>query len=192
MWSCKTFIALMCIEWVVIDFKKGKNYMRTVILKITTALIAVSLTIASTIVSAQELNIPGFSGTVNTTITSGFTVRTSEQNCELNDGYNKQYSAADLNPITDSGLMGGLTAAGKYAAASTELQALYLNQTSKNKEGCSPTVRTDSYGNVAEGHINIGNVNTDDGKLNFLQGDVVDATQRFFTAVSGKLIVVLV
>jgi hypothetical protein len=160
--------------------------MRTVILKITTALMAVSLTIASTTVSAQELNTPGFSGTINTTITSGFTVRVSGQNCELNDGYNQQYTTADLNPVTDVALLGNITAAEAYANASTELKALYLNQTSKNKEGCSPTAKVDAYGNTAESHVNIGNVNTDDGKLNFTQGEVVDATQRFFTSVSGR------
>ena len=30
---------------------------------------------------------PGFTGTVNTTVTSGFSVRASERNCMLQDGY---------------------------------------------------------------------------------------------------------
>ena len=37
-------------------------------------------------VSAYDINMPGFTGTVNTTVTSGFSVRTGERNCLLQDG----------------------------------------------------------------------------------------------------------
>ena len=40
---------------------------------------------------AQEINTPGFSGTINNTITSGFSVRASERNCALQDGYKHVY-----------------------------------------------------------------------------------------------------
>jgi len=159
--------------------------MRTVLFKINTALIAATLSLASTFVSAQELNVPGFTGTINTTLTSGFTLRVSDQNCELNDGYNVQYSASNLGGTAQL-LLGGYTPAQAFSTYSASKKALLLNQTSKNKEGCDATAKTDAFGNVAESQVNIGNVNSDDGKLNFTQGSVVDATQRFFTSVSGK------
>ena len=159
--------------------------MRTVILKITTALMAVSISVASTSVSAKELNMDGFSGTINTTLTSGFTVRVSEDNCELNDGYVGNVSASDITTTAQAAL-GGASAAAAYSVKSAAFQNVILNPYSKNKAGCAPRASTDGYGNVSEDHINIGNVNNDDGTLNFQQGDVVDATQRFFTSVSGK------
>jgi len=39
-----------------------------------------------TFVSAQEFNLSGFSGTISTTVTSGATVRTEDNNCLLQDG----------------------------------------------------------------------------------------------------------
>jgi hypothetical protein len=143
------------------------------------------LSMLTNISSAKELNIPGFSGTINTTVTSGFTARVSDQNCELHDGYNKQYTASDITSTAQAAL-GGAGAAAAFSAKSDAFKAVILNQTSKNKAGCAPKAKTDAYGNVAESHVNIGNVNSDDGKLNFEQGDIVDATQRFFTSVSGK------
>ena len=51
---------------------------------ITVAIFALS---SISIVSAQEVNTENFSGTVNTTVTSGFTLRASERDCEVNYGY---------------------------------------------------------------------------------------------------------
>ena len=47
-----------------------------------------------TIASAQELNLPGFSGTVNTTVTSGVSMRV-ERNCLSVRG--TQYQDGDTN-----------------------------------------------------------------------------------------------
>jgi hypothetical protein len=140
---------------------------------------------ANTFVIAQELNIPGFSGTINTTLTSGFTARVSDQNCELNDGYSNTYVAGDITSTAQAPL-GGAGGAAAFATKSAAFQKIILAPYSKNNEGCSTKSSTDDFGNVSSDHINIGNVNSDDGRLNFVQGDVVDATQRFFTSVSGK------
>ena len=36
---------------------------------------------------AAEINVPGFSGNINTTVTSGFSVRTAELDCRLLEGW---------------------------------------------------------------------------------------------------------
>ena len=127
---------------------------------------------------SAELNVPGFSGTVNTTVTSGFTVRASERNCKLQDGYAATASASDFS------------AAGQaLIAAETDLtlaQGLLSNVT-KNAEysGSCATFQTDGYGNTSTNRLEYGNVNNDNGNLNFDRGDFVDATQKAFVEVSG-------
>ena len=160
--------------------------MRTVIQKTIAAAITAGLIFTTTSIQAQDLNLPGFSGSINTTVTSGFTVRTSERNCELQDGYVKTYTSSDFTSTAQAAL-GGATAAQAFAgaAATPGKQAAILSQGSKNLAGCAPKAKTDNYGNVATDIINIGNVNSDDGNLNFNQHDVVDATQRFFTSITG-------
>lgn len=164
----------------------GEKFMDLIKSKLITIFSAIVFILtANSFAVAEELNLPGFSGTINTTLTSGFTARVSDQNCELHDGYNKQYTAADITSTAQAAL-GGASAAAAFSAKSDAFKAIILNQTSKNKAGCAPKALTDAYGNVAETHVNIGNVNSDDGRLNFEQGDIVDATQRFFTSVSGR------
>lgn len=110
------------------------------------------------IVSAQEVNTENFSGTVNTTVTSGFTLRASERDCEVNYGY--QYTSV-------------VSAWGSVA--------------SQNGQGCSG-YRTDGFGNTSTEYINIAgsNANSDDGNLNYDQGAVVNATQKFYTEIIGN------
>ena len=109
------------------------------------------------IVSAQEVNTENFSGTVNTTVTSGFTLRASERSCEVSFGY-KHTSIVDA----------------------------WGSVTSQNGQGCSG-YRTDGFGNTSTEYINIAgsNSNTDDGNLNYDQGAVVNATQKFYTEIIG-------
>jgi hypothetical protein len=110
------------------------------------------------IVSAQEVNTENFSGTVNTTVTSGFTLRASERDCEVNYGY--QYTSV-------------VSAWGSVA--------------SQNGQGCSG-YRTDGFGNTSSEYINIAgsNANSDDGNLNYDQGAVVNATQKFYSEIIGN------
>lgn len=126
--------------------------------------------------SAQELNLNGFSGTMNTTITSGITVRAENNNCLLQDGYNYTRVTSDLTG-TGQAVLGSKSAA---------LQAAVLADATKNDAGCA-TARTDNYGNTSTNHLAIGDVNSDDGKLNFPNsGDIIDQTTKFFTAINGK------
>ena len=46
--------------------------------------------------------------------------------------------------------------------------------------------QTDAYGNTSTNRIHFGNVNSDNGNLNFDQGDVIDATQKAFVELSGS------
>ena len=46
----------------------------------------IALSTAS-IASAKEINTESFSGTINTTLSSGFTIRASERDCRVSFGY---------------------------------------------------------------------------------------------------------
>jgi hypothetical protein len=111
----------------------------------------------ASIASAKEINTESFSGTINTTVTSGFTVRASERDCKVNFGYT-------YTSVVDA----------------------WGTVTSQNGQGCSG-YRTDAFGNTSTEYINIAgsNPNSDDGNLNFDQGDVVNATQKFYTEIIG-------
>lgn len=129
-----------------------------------------------TLLSAQELNLNGFSGTMNTTITSGVTVRTENNNCLLQDGYNYTRASSDLT-ATGQAVLG---------SKSTALQAAVLSDATANDAGCA-TAQVDGYGNTSTNHLAIGDVNSDDGKLNFPNsGDVIDQTTKFFTTINGN------
>ena len=43
----------------------------------------------------------------------------------------------------------------------------------------------DGYGNTSTNRIEYGNVNSDNGNLNFDRGDVIDATQKAFVEITG-------
>jgi hypothetical protein len=111
----------------------------------------------ASIVSAKELNTENFSGTINTTITSGFTLRASERECSVSFGYKH-----------------------------TSVVTAWGTVTSQNGQGCSG-YRTDAFGNTSTEYINIAgsNPNSDDGNLNYDRGSVVNATQKFYTEIIG-------
>ena len=110
------------------------------------------------IVSAQEVNTENFSGTVNTTVTSGFTLRASDRDCNVNYGYQH-----------------------------TSVVSAWGSVASQNGQGCSG-YRTDGFGNTSSEYINIAgsNANSDDGNLNYDQGAVVNATQKFYSEIIGN------
>ena len=122
------------------------------------------LTITSiSVSSAQEVNTESFSGTVNTTLTSGITIRGSERDCEVNFGYN--YTSAVTSDIQENA---------------------WGSVYSKNGEGCDG-YKTDAYGNTSTEMIGLAgsNPNTDDGNLNYNNGDIINATQKVYTEVIG-------
>ena len=132
--------------------------MNTLMSKLTSLVAGILFAMSvTTFTNAEEINTPGFSGAINTTVTSGFTVRASERDCELSFGY-------------------------RHTSVVEAWGTVY----SQNGEGCSG-YRTDAYGNTSTEYINIAgsNPNSDDGNLNFDQGEIINATQKFYTEVIG-------
>ena len=133
--------------------------MRTIQSQIVRVITVLIFTVTSlSVVSAQEINTENFSGTINTTLSSGFTMRASERDCSVNFGYQH-----------------------------TSVVGAWGSIYSQNGAGCSG-YRTDAYGNTSTEYINIAgsNPNSDDGNLNFDNGDIVNATQKFYTEIIGN------
>ncbi len=151
------------------------------ILKNLRALIIMScstLMLSSFSTSAQDISMPGFSGTMNTTVTSGFSMRTGARDCMLQDGIKYNVSTSEL----------GTPLAGLLSIETDLTAAQVLNGGSKNFEfsdTCSK-FQTDAYGNTSTNRVEYGNVNGDDNNLNYDQFDIIDATQKVFTEISGS------
>ena len=137
--------------------------------------------------SAAELNVPGLTGTINTTVTSGFSMRAEGIDCMLQDGRDASHSNATLEGL-------GL-ASGYLDTAPQSLNTKWLSFTdagraniksrNKNKGGCA-VAQTDGYGNTSNNALPLGDVNSDNGSLNFNnRGDIVDATQKLFSEISA-------
>ena len=159
----------------------GGKFMKLLI-KITTLFFFV-VTLPFT-ANAVDINFPGFSGSVNTTLTTGFSIRTEDNNCLGLPGYN---TAASTDTV--SATAAGLIAAGRTptnaAAMDSIVAASVANQSSKNGAGCSKSL-TDGYGNTSIDPLNIGNQNADDGKMNFPDsGDFINATSKMLTEIEG-------
>ncbi|MDB9985440.1 DUF1302 domain-containing protein [Pelagibacterales bacterium] len=135
--------------------------------KITSILSGIVLTLTlGTFASAQELNLPGFSGTLNTTVTSGVSMRLT-RDCESVRG--TKYLDGDTG--------------GAYATAVAGFDAAFK----VDGEGCAP-YRTDGYGNTGlatSGPQQLIGANADGGRTNFDGGDIFDATQRVFSEITG-------
>ena len=124
-----------------------------------------------TYVNAAEINIPGFTGTMNTTVTSGFSIRT-ERNC-LGVRGEKTLGAGDT---------GGAFAA-HIAQYNSSNASVYLD----DGEGCASRY-TDGYGNVGSssaGARNLISFNADNGRTNYDAGDIFDVTQRLYSEITG-------
>lgn len=158
--------------------------MRLFYSKVISIATGIGLLTISTFVSAQELNVNGFSGYINTTVSSGITLRAEDNDCKLLPGYNVASDATTM-----SGAAAGLLATNKSIAGTalkTGVQALLLNISSKNGAGCA-TSEIDDYGNLSYNPLRMGNQASDDGKMNFPnRGDVIAATQKVFTEISGS------
>ena len=126
---------------------------------------------------AQEIDTPGFKGTINNTLTSGFSVRASERNCALQDGYKYSVNLSDMN-AAGQGAAGALT--------TSTFNPLVGYTKNGDFSGTCATYLTDGYGNLSTSAVEIGNVNSDDGNLNYDQGDVIDATTKVLTEINGK------
>ena len=141
---------------------------------------------------AIDLNTPNFTGTVNTTISSGLSIRTSERNCLLQDGMQysgtvTQFGAASGGDYdTEAELLANAYAASASGTAPTSIST-YLSGGTKNYQYSDTCARfqTDAYGNTSTNAVEFGNVNADNGNLNFDKYDIIDATQKAFTEISG-------
>ena len=121
--------------------------------------------------NAADLNMPGFTGTINSTATSGFSLRI-ERDCESVRG-NKRVDDT-MRAFVNAGGYGGSAIAS--ANAST-----YLT----DGEGCGKR-RVDGYGNVGDSPRDITSENADDGNMNFDGGDIFDQTTRVYTEITGQ------
>lgn len=153
----------------------------------TNLLIAVATLFGfSNFVHAADINYPGFSGSINTTVTSGFTVRASSRDCMRQDGYTLTASAADMSNITDALAVSGSWSNSQVAGSVTSADQILVSR-NKNAEFSASCAKyqQDDYGNLSTNVIEYGNVNSDNGNLNYNEGDVVDATQSVYSKISG-------
>ena len=124
---------------------------------------------------AEEFSYPGFSGSVNTTVTTGLSVRL-ERNCLTEPG---AVSAGDGSSTFQTKMTDA-----SYTAAH---QSAILNS---DTPGCAGQY-TDGYGNAPDltsgGRRSLLSANGDDGNMNFDGGDIFDSTSRIFTEISGSM-----
>jgi hypothetical protein len=143
----------------------GENIMLLSInkLKAVALSLAFIISIPFSFLSAEDLDLPGFSGTINTTLTTGLSVRASDRDCALQDGYSYSQTAADLSALGAGAL------AGRKVANPLITDNDLLTGGSKNYQfsGACAINRTDGYGNTSTNKIEYGNVNSDDGNLNY-------------------------
>ena len=166
-------------------------------------LLTVLAPVAWTSSNAAELNMPGFTGSINTTFTSGFSMRVADLDCRLLEGYS--YTAGggfatlageSTVPATLASGSANSLAALAGAAPATALAAtlatrgitgdaatLLSTSIGSTGEGCAqPT--SDTYGNTTDDLFSYGSDMANDGNLNFRSGDIFDATQSLYSEIS--------
>ncbi len=140
-------------------------------------------------VQAEALNLPGFSGSINTTVSSGFSMRVAERDCRLLPGYSYTVGSgpeaveAGEGANTAATLAGVISGRGAAAGAGDTTNLLTVNQGSG--QGCGrPTA--DTYGNTSDDLFDKGSDNNNDGNENFDQGDIFSATQKLYSEITGS------
>ena len=120
---------------------------------------------------AEEFSYPGFSGNINTTLTTGLQVRTDENCLALTGAVNKAGDTTFATAVN----------ANRADDASVLLQ--------DGEPGCAK-IYVDGYGNPYDPNGNrrelISN-NADDGRMNFRKGDIFNSTSKVFTEIDGTL-----
>jgi hypothetical protein len=125
----------------------------------------------STYASAAELNLPGFSGTINTTVTSGVSMRLER----------------DCLGVRGTQYLDGDTGGAFLAKVTADQTAADLSIFNSDGEGCAKRY-TDGYGNTGRndaGARNLIGANADNGRTNFDGGDIFDITQRVYSEIIG-------
>ena len=141
--------------------------------KITTIFYSLVFVLSTfTFANAADLNLPGFSGSANSTVTTGFSARI-DRNCESVRGYKRVDDT--MRTFVNNGGYNGTSIASSSAST-------YLT----DGEGCA-TRKTDGYGNAGNSPRDITSENADDGNMNFDGGDIFDATTRVYTEITGEM-----
>jgi hypothetical protein len=157
-----------------LDFN-GEKIMNLFMSKITAILSSIVLAlILGTSASAQELNLPGFSGSINTTVTSGISMRV-ERDCLSVRG-------TKLLPDDTGGAFA--TAVNADSTIAGPDKSVFIS----DGEGCARRY-TDGYGNTGlttSGARSLIGANADNGRTNFDGGDIFDVTQRVYSEVTGN------
>ena len=168
----------------------GEKFMNIYLKSTLTFVASIVISISSLqFVQAEELNLPGFSGSINTTVSSGISMRVAERDCRLLPGYS--YTAGSGPEAVEAGegaataatLAGAIAARGAAAGAGDTSNLLTVNQASG--KGCGrPTA--DTYGNTSDDLFDIGGDNNNNGNENFNDGDIFSATQKIYSEITGS------
>mgnify|MGYP001239391961 FL=1 len=126
--------------------------------KISSLAALIASTLFAGVVNAQEINLGPFSGTLTTTVSQGFQVRTEGADCKLIAGSDNTYSEAI------QGLIGG--------------------SANNGNGGCDANM-TSSLGTSSK-VVGIGSSNSDDGNVNFEKGDFTDASTSLSFSFAGS------
>lgn len=147
--------------------------MNTFTSKFTSLLASIILVMSiSTFTNAQELNLPGFSGTINTTVTSGVSMRLDR----------------DCLSVRGTKYLDGDTGGAFLAKVTNDQSAADLPVFNSDGEGCAQRY-TDGYGNTGRldsGARNLIGQNADNGRTNFDGGDIFDVTQKVYSEIIGR------
>ena len=147
--------------------------MNTFTSKFTSLLASIILVMSiSTFTNAQELNLPGFSGTINTTVTSGVSMRLDR----------------DCLSVRGTKYLDGDTGGAFLAKVTNDQSAADLLVFNSDGEGCAQRY-TDGYGNTGRldaGPRNLIGQNADNGRTNFDGGDIFDITQKVYSEIIGR------
>ena len=164
------------------------NIKNKLIITLSSILMMFTITSFKNVTVAAELNLDGFNGTMTTTVTSGFSVRAEDEDCIFLDGFSTD--AAETHSGLAASTKGLILAFGNTTAATTGTVPTPFGNKSASVigsriYGCAGKP-TDAYGNTAKDALPLGSLVADDGRLNFRNaGDIVDATQKFVTEISG-------
>jgi hypothetical protein len=120
---------------------------------------------ATITVKAEQVMLGGFTGTLTSTVSSGFSMRTEANNCRLIAG-------TSLAPD------GTLEDRSNFTA--------HVGYNPDNGNGGCNIYETDSYGNTSTKALERINSNQDDGKLNFGSGDIFDAGNSLSIGFTGS------
>ena len=138
----------------------------TILSSFAKCVLALTLFQMSTIaVKAEQVSLGGFTGTLTTTVGSGFSMRTEANDCRLlqGDSLAIEGTVEDRSNFTS-----------------------HIGYTPDNGGGGCNLYEKDAYGNTSSKSIVRVNENQDDGKLNFGKGDIFDAGNTLAIGFTGS------